>query len=103
MCFCIALGSILAPFSHQSACFSAPFSSFVRSCSAKGALSAPFPPFWLHFDRLLAPIGLPFGIPSLPFGSLLVAFAMPALRLAPPALHLGYLWLPLFPFCHFGP
>ena len=85
MCFCITLGSILAPFSHQSACFSARFSSLFRSCSAKGALWAPFPPFGIllaPFGSHSAPIRLPvrshsapFGIPLPPFRSLLASFS----------------------------
>ena len=73
MCFCITFGSILAPFSHQSACFPVPFSSLFRSCSAKGALWAPFPllaPLWSPFGIHLAPIWDPFALFCLPFGRL---------------------------------
>jgi hypothetical protein len=71
MCFYITLGSILAPFSYQSACFPAHFSSLLRSCSAKGALWGHFPPFgstlvafWHPFGSYLGsfpPYCLPFG------------------------------------------
>ena len=57
MCFYITFGSILAPFSHQSACFPAPFSSLFRSCSAKGALWAPFPPFGSTLVAFWHPFG----------------------------------------------
>ena len=86
MCFYITFGSILPPFSHQSACFPAPFSSLFRSCSAKGALWAPFPP--------LGSILVAFWYP---FGSLL-AFGTRALRLAPLAFPFGRLWHAGAPF-----
>ena len=49
----------------------APNSSLFRSCSAKGALWAPFTPFgilWAPFGSHLAPIWLPFGSHFAPFG-----------------------------------
>ena len=89
MCLCITFGSILSPFWHQSACFSAPFSSLLRSCSQLLALwdpfapfgfilvafwhpfgshLGPFAPFWLPVGRL-SHAGAPIGCASAPFGS----------------------------------
>ena len=76
MCFCITFGSILAPFSHQSACFPAPFSSLFRSCSAKGALWAPFPPF----GSTLVAFWHPFGSHLGSLCSLLAPFWSPLAR-----------------------
>jgi hypothetical protein len=57
MCFYITFGSILASFSHQSACFPAPFSSLFRSCSAKGALFGSLSPFGSSLVAFRHPFG----------------------------------------------
>ena len=92
--FYITFGSLFASICMLPRTLFLTFSFLFRKGFPLGSLS----PFWLHFGRLLAPIWLPFGVPLLPFASLLVAFGTPALRLAPLALHLGYLSLPLLPF-----